>query len=366
MTTSVKPSRLEQATALMRTEDIQCLFVTPSADLIYLMGYHGHPSERPLVLAVSQDGEPTLVVSRLESFGVPTTEGVQILPYEETEDGIAILADALSQSGAAKCAISDVAWASTLLRLQSVLGDCTFAPASTILRELRMRKSPGEIELIREAGLRADRAFEQLLRLRFSGRKEREIGSELVEILRSNGLASASWGPIVASGPNAASPHHHTGERVIQEGDAVVLDFGGTFEDYQADITRTVHVGNPGTEFARIYELVKEAQQAGVAAVRPGVTAESVDRVTRGVIERAGYGQYFVHRTGHGLGLEAHEEPYIVGGNSVPLEASMVFSVEPGAYLPGDFGVRIEDIVTVTSQAAERMNHATRDLQIVE
>jgi Xaa-Pro aminopeptidase len=306
-----------------------------------------------------------LLVSRLESFGVPPVEGVEVLPYGETEDGVALLAEALHQSVPIKCAISDAAWASTLLKLQEVFRDSTFVLASPLLRVLRMRKSPREIELIRQAGLRADRAFEELVRLRFSGRTEREIGSELGDILRNTGLASTSWGPIVASGPNGASPHHLTGERVIREGDAVVLDFGGALEGYQADISRTVHVGSPSDEFTRTYEVVKAAQQAGVDAVRPGLAAESVDRETRSVIEKAGYGEYFVHRTGHGLGLEAHEEPYIVAGNPLMLEASMVFSIEPGVYLPGEFGVRIEDIVAVTSQGAERMNNATRDLQIV-
>jgi Xaa-Pro aminopeptidase len=365
MSTSVGISRLERASEVLQSNGLDLLFVTPSADMRYLFGYAGHPSERPTVLSVPAAGRSRLLVPRLESFGVPAVDGVDVLAYDENEDGIALLRNALSEATATRCAVTDVAWASVLLRLQQAFDDSQFVPASPVLRELRMRKSENEIALVREAGARADAAFDELLRITFSGRSEREISSELADLLRTKGLDAGEWSPIVASGPNAASPHHQAGERVVREGDAVVLDFGGTVEGYYADITRTVHVGTPSDEFGRVYQIVLDAQQRGVEAARPGVAAETVDRATRGVIQNAGYGEYFVHRTGHGLGLEGHEEPYIVLGNSLELEAGMVFSVEPGVYLPEKFGVRIEDIVALSSHGAERMNNATRDLQLV-
>jgi Xaa-Pro aminopeptidase len=233
------------------------------------------------------------------------------------------------------------------------------------MRQLRMEKSAEELELLHEAGRRADRAFEEIVQLRFSGRTEQQVSDELDLFLRETGLRGADWGPIVASGPNSASPHHMTGDRKIREGDAVVLDFGGVLEDYQADITRTVHVASPEAEFVAVYELVAQAQQAGFEASVAGQTAGSVDRATRGVIEQAGFGQNFIHRTGHGLGLDTHEEPYLVADNDLLLSPGMTFSVEPGVYIPHRFGIRIEDTVAVSDDGPRRFNHATRELLIV-
>jgi Xaa-Pro aminopeptidase len=228
-----------------------------------------------------------------------------------------------------------------------------------------MRKSADELVCLRNAGQSADRAFARLLASRFEGRSEEAIAADLNQLLREEGLDASDWGPIVASGPNSASPHHMTGDRVVREGDAVVLDFGGTVEGYYADITRTVHVGQPSKEFAKVYHVVRVAQAAGVGAVAPGVKAQDVDRVTREVIEESGFGEFFLHRTGHGLGLEGHEEPYIVEGNTLALEPGMVFSIEPGIYLSGRFGVRIEDIVALGPEGTESMNNATHELQVV-
>jgi D-alanyl-D-alanine dipeptidase len=202
--------------------------------------------------------------------------------------------------------------------------------------------------------------------VRFEGRTESQVAAELNEILAGEGLERADWGPIVAGGPNSASAHHITGGRVLQEGDAVILDFGGVFGGYQADITRTVHVGTPTEDFARVYDTVRRAQELAFAEASPGIPAQDVDRAARRAIEAAGYGGYLVHRTGHGLGLDTHEEPYIVEGNSLLLEPGMVFSIEPGAYLPGRFGVRIEDTVAVMPEGPRRLNEATRELVLVQ
>jgi D-alanyl-D-alanine dipeptidase len=200
--------------------------------------------------------------------------------------------------------------------------------------------------------------------LPFRGRRELDVAADLDRLLRAHGHGRVDF-TIVGSGPNAASPHHGASERRIEHGDAVVLDFGGVADGYCSDITRTVFVGEPSAEQAAVYGIVREAQQAAFEAVRPGVAAQDVDRAARAVIADAGYGERFVHRTGHGIGLEIHEPPYIVEGNATPLAAGMTFSDEPGIYLPGRFGVRIEDQVVVTEDGAERLNEATRDLTVV-
>jgi Xaa-Pro aminopeptidase len=225
-------------------------------------------------------------------------------------------------------------------------------------------KDDEEVELLRTVALAADEAFADLLELPFAGRRELDVADVVRERLVERGHETTDFA-IVASGPNGASPHHGAGERTIESGDAVVLDFGGTREGYYSDITRTVFVGEPQEEHRAVYEVVRSAQQAAFDAVRPGATAQEVDRAARGVISEAGYGERFVHRTGHGIGLDLHEPPYIVEGNETLLEPGMTFSDEPGIYLPGRFGVRIEDQVVVTTNGAERLNEASRELTVV-
>jgi Xaa-Pro aminopeptidase len=203
-----------------------------------------------------------------------------------------------------------------------------------------------------------------VLGVRFAGRRELDVAADLAESLRAHGHETVEF-TIVGSGPNGASPHHEAGEREIRPGDAVVLDFGGRMAGYCSDITRTVVVGEPEPELVRVHGIVRAAQQAGVEAVAPGVPCEAVDAAARAVIEEAGFGEAFMHRTGHGIGLDVHEPPYIVAGNRTPLEPGMTFSVEPGIYLAGRFGVRIEDIVAVTRDGVERLNEAPRELATV-
>ncbi|MDQ2744037.1 MAG: aminopeptidase P family protein [Chloroflexota bacterium] len=358
-------SRLEAAETLLRQEGIDMLLVSPSADLQYLTGYGGHASERPTLLVVQPGKETVMLIPQLEAPRIAGLEGVKALPYAETESPFALLAKTVGPAAAGtRFALSDQTWAVVLLRLQQTFA-AQFESATPLQRELRMRKGPEEIELLARAGAMADAAFGEIIKERFAGRSERQLGDLLNEKLRGQGLSVGAWGPIVGSGPNSASPHHMTGDRVIQSGDAVVLDFGGTLEGYQADITRTVHVDPAPDEFRRVYEVVRVAQEKGVQAAKPGAPAQSVDRATRSVIEDAGYGQYFVHRTGHGIGLEGHEEPFMIEGNQLLLEPGMTFSVEPGIYLPGRFGIRIEDIVAITEDGARRLNQAPRDLKIV-
>lgn len=359
-------NRLQRAREELTDQGIDLLLVSPSADLLYLSGYSAHASERPTLLALRSDGPAIMLVAQLEAPRMEDLTDITIVAYADEQNPFDALADALGPpAGHRRIAISDQTWVAVLLHLQATFGGATFLPASPLLGHLRAVKSPEEIGLLREAGHRADAVFEQVVQIRFAGRTESQIAAELNGLLRRQGLDKADWGPIVASGPNSSSPHHLTGEREIHEGDAVVLDFGGVVDGYQADITRTLHVGTPSDEFRHVYEVVRQAQETGVQAIRPGVAAQDIDRVTRGVIHAAGYGDFFIHRTGHGIGLEDHEEPYIVEGNDALLEQSMTFSVEPGIYLPGKFGVRIEDIVALSSDGAVRLNHASRDLIVV-
>lgn len=362
-TIEVVADQLDRIRAEMAHDRIDLLLITPSADLLYLIGYGAHVSERPTILAVTADDPAVLLLPVLEAPRLPRIPGIIHLAYEETDNPITRLHEYLSEIAVNRAMIGDQTWAVTLLRLQAAWPDTRFEPASGLTRRLRMRKSAVELALLAEAGARTDLVFSQVIQLRFTGRTEREIASELDDLLRAQGL-QACW-QIVASGPNSASPHHLTGERTIHDGDALLLDFGGALEGYQSDTTRTVHVGNANDEFRRVYDVVRQAQETGVHAVHAGVNAQSVDRATRGVISAAGYGDFFIHRTGHGLGLEIHEEPYVVEGNDLTLETGMVFSVEPGIYLPNKFGVRIEDIVAVTADGSERLNTASRDLVVV-
>jgi Xaa-Pro aminopeptidase len=233
-----------------------------------------------------------------------------------------------------------------------------------VMNRLRIRKEEDEVELLARAGRAADETFAQLSQEGLAGLAEHDVSRRLAELLVEKGCTSAAF-TIVGSGPNGASPHHEPGDRSIRAGDAVVLDFGGWVGGYCSDMTRTVSVGEPASEVSEVHEIVRHAQQAAFGAVRPGVPAQDVDRAARGVIQEAGYGDRFIHRTGHGIGLEEHEHPYIVEGNAQPLEPGMCFSIEPGIYLDGRFGVRIEDIVTVTDQGARRLNEASRELTVV-
>ena len=257
-------------------------------------------------------------------------------------------------------------WAAFVLRLQSALPGRAFRVASEITRELRMRKDPAELDALRAVSAAADRAYVRALDLEFAGRTEREIGADLAALLRDEGHDEVMF-TIVAAGENGASPHHHTGDRKINRGDTVVLDFGGTRAGYGSDITRTVHVGDrPSEEVVRVHDAVRRAQEAGYAAARAGATAQSVDAAARAVIADAGYGEFFIHRLGHGIGLDGHEHPYLVTGNGQLLEPGMAFSIEPGIYLPGRFGVRIEDVAILGADGScEGLNRVDHALAIV-
>jgi Xaa-Pro aminopeptidase len=345
---------------------VDALLLSVGADLPWLTGYAAMPLERLTMLVFPADGDATLVVPRLEAPRVdPQPDVFSLRPWDETDDPVAIVADLVG--GRSRLAVSDRAWATFVLRLQAALPAARWQPASAVTGPLRAVKDADEVAALRRAGAAADRVADQLLGgdVRLVGRTEADVSRELGERLVAEGHAHVNFA-IVGSGPNSASPHHDAGPRRIEPGEAVVCDFGGTLDGYCSDITRTVFTGAPSEEVANVYEVVREAQQAGVAAARPGRACEAVDGAARGRIAGAGYGEYFVHRTGHGIGMEEHEDPYLVAGNATPLAPGHAFSVEPGVYLPGRFGVRIEDIVVVGENGPQPLNAADHRLTVVD
>ena len=342
------------------------LLVTPGPDLFYLTGYQMFPSERLTCLVLRRDGDATLVCPEFEApRASAVAPDLERATWSETEDPYVLAARLVAGSG--PVAVADQMWASFVLRFESVFGERPLRLASEIMRELRMRKDAFERAALRDASEAADRAYARIVSRPFAGRTEREIGAELAQFLRDEGHEEVGF-TIVGSGPSGASPHHETGDRRIERGDTVVLDFGGARRAYRSDITRTVHVGpQVEPEERRVHDVVLRAQEAGYRVARRGATAESVDAAARSVIDEAGYGRYFIHRTGHGIGLDGHEHPYLVRGNREALESGMSFSIEPGVYLPGRFGVRIEDIAIIDEDgSATPLNRADHSLAIVD
>ncbi|HEY8656677.1 MAG TPA: Xaa-Pro peptidase family protein [Candidatus Limnocylindria bacterium] len=344
---------------------VAALLLAPGSDLTYLTGYRIFGSERLTCLVLTAAGTATLVLPELEApRAAVAAPGLVLATWAETEDPYALVAGLVPSPG--PLAVSDQMWAAFVLGLIRAAPERELRLASTITRELRMRKDAAEQAALRAVSAAADRAFDRIRVRPFRGRTEREIATELKALLEDEGHDEVLF-TIVASGPNGASPHHATGDRRLAAGDTVVLDFGGTRAHYGSDITRTVHVGpDIDAETRRVHELVLRAQEAGYAAARAGATAASVDAAARMVIADGGYGDRFIHRLGHGIGLDGHEHPYLVAGNSDTLDAGMTFSIEPGIYLPARFGVRIEDIALIGPDGrAEPLNHADRALAIV-
>lgn len=356
-------ARLDRARRDMAAGGVDAMLLSLGADLPYFTGYEAMPLERLTMLVVPRDGEATLVVPRLEAPRVVGRgDAFSVLPWDENEDPVRLVADRIRSAGAVL--IGDQAWALFLLRLQDALPRASFASATPLTRELRMRKEAEEIAHLRSAAEATDRVVARLAEVAFAGRTERTVAADIAALTVGEGHDLATF-TIVASGPNAASPHHEAGQRVITEGDSIVLDFGGRLHGYHSDTTRTLHVGEPSSRFAEAFAVLEDAQAAGRAAIAPGVAAQEVDRATRKVIDDAGWGEFFFHRTGHGIGLEGHEHPYIVEGNGQPLEPGMAFSVEPGIYVEGEFGMRIEDIVVCGEAGVDELNRSPRGLHLV-
>jgi D-alanyl-D-alanine dipeptidase len=337
---------------------------TPGPDLRYLTGYEGLTMERPTLLRLLPIGDPLMLVPRLELPSAQAAAGIKGVGLEAWADGEDPYGLAARMLPPGRHAITDQTWAALLLGLQEAAPDAVFVASGTTLPGLRAVKDAGELDAMTRAGAAVDAAFDAIRTRPFSGRTEHDVARELAELLRGSGHDRVEF-TIVGSGPNGASPHHDAGPRRIGAGESVVLDFGGFVDGYGSDLSRTVVVGDPPTGFDEVYAAVRAAQQAAFEAVRPGVACQDVDRAARAVIEDAGFGELYLHRTGHGIGLETHEDPYIVEGNETPLREGMTFSIEPGVYVQGRFGARIEDILAVTANGARRLNEATRDVVVV-
>ncbi|SEO81071.1 M24 family metallopeptidase [Amycolatopsis saalfeldensis] len=362
-------ARLDRAAAAAAKADTDALLIAPGSDLRYLLGQAGGSFERLTTLVVPADGVPALVVPKLEAPGyadVPTAElGIEVLTWVDGDDAYRLVADRLGKPG--RVAVSDFTPALHVLALRAALGDAEQTLAGPVVRELRMRKDAAEIAALRAAGAAIDRVHARVGEWLRAGRTEAEVGGDITAAIVEEGHSRADF-VIVGSGPNGASPHHDVSDRVIQRGDVVVVDIGGPLPDgYNSDSTRTYSVGEPrDADVAETYAVLQRAQQAAVDAVRPGVIAERIDAAAREVIEAAGFGEFFIHRTGHGIGLDVHEEPYIIAGNQLPLEPGMAFSVEPGIYQAGRWGARIEDIVVVTESGVEAFNTRPHELTVLD
>jgi Xaa-Pro aminopeptidase len=342
------------------------LLVSVGADLPYLTGYEAMPLERLTMLVLPRAGDAVLVVPLLEAPRVvPRPELFTIAAWEETDDPIEVVAR-LVGTRVTRIAIGDQTWARFVVDLQRAIGPrAEWVRASEVVGPLRMIKDADEIDALRRAGAAVDAIANDMRTRPFAGRTEHDVHHELVQRMLECGHERANFA-IVAAGENAASPHHEpSNDRVIAEGDVVLCDFGGTMHGYCSDITRMFHVGEPRAEVRDAYAVLTDAQEAAVRAATVDTPCEEVDAAARRVIAAAGLGEYFVHRVGHGIGAEAHEDPYMVAGNQLPLAAGHAFSVEPGIYLPGRFGLRLEDIVVATDAGPERLNNAARDLAVV-
>ena len=367
---SARLARMGRVRDAMSAAGVDVLLLSLGADLPWLTGYEAMPLERLTVLVLPADGDATLLVPRLEAPRVAEDPSLfSLRPWAETEDPVAIAAELVGSRR--RLAVSDRAWASALLRLQVALPRVEWLPASWVTGPIRAVKDATEVACLRAAGEAADRVAAQLQagEIPLVGRTEAEVSRDIGARLRAEGHQRVNFA-IVGSGPNSASPHHDAGPRVIGAADLVVCDFGGTFSadggpGYCSDITRTVVTGEPTAEMRDLYAVLQDAQARAVDAARLGTTCAGVDGVARRAIAEAGFGDAFIHRTGHGIGLEEHEDPYLVEGNDTPLQAGHAFSVEPGIYLEGRFGARLEDIVVATEEGPLALNRVDHGLAVV-
>ncbi len=364
---SVYADRLRAAAAATADAGLAGLVITPGYDLRYLVGSRAQTFERLTALVIPISGPACVVVPRMELATLKESAvielGLSVRDWVDGEDPYDLVLTALG-GGPIATAVTDAMPALHLLPLAARLGVLPVL-ATDVLRSLRMIKDPAEIDALRMAGAAIDRVHARVPDFLVPGRTEAEVAADIDKAIIAEGHTEAAF-IIVGSGPHGADPHHEHSERELQAGDIVVVDIGGPVEPgYNSDSTRTYSLGEPSAEVAQHYSVLQRAQRIAVDAVRPGVTAEQIDAAARDVLVEAGLADYFVHRTGHGIGLSVHEEPYIVAGNDLPLKPGMAFSVEPGIYFPGKWGARIEDIVIVTEDGVDPVNHRPHELIVV-
>ena len=352
-------SRINRIVENMQKENLSQILVTNPPSIYYLTGRWIVPGERMVALLIRSDGTATLFANRL--FALQGNISTPLVEYDDIEDSVEILASALAPG---RIGI-DKFWPSQFtIRLMAARSDVTPVLGSKPVDEARMLKDAEELDLLRIASRKND----EVLAKTIAGIRPGMTENDVANLYRANAKACGtgeSFDSLICFGPNCAEPHHATDDTPLQPGDAIICDVGVLWQSYCADMTRTVFFGSATDEQKRVYEIVAKANAAGRAAVRPGVPMKEFDLAARKVIEDAGYGKYFIHRTGHGIGLEVHEHPDNSATSEVIARPGMVFSVEPGVYLPGKFGVRVEDLVAVTEDGVETLNDLTRDFRVI-
>lgn len=362
---AVHADRLARVRAEMSAKGVDALIVSVGRDLPYLVGYEAMPLERLTLLVVPREGEASMLIPRLEAPRVAEMPSVfRLVPWNETDDPVALAHELLG--GAGKIAVGDQMWSRFLVELLAHRPQTSWVRSVEVMEALRSRKDAAEIAALAAAAAAADRVAAQLQsgQIPLVGRTEAQVSADISARLITEGHDKVNFA-IVAAGENAASPHHHAGDRVIREGEIVLCDFGGTMNGYCSDITRCVFIGEPPSDIVEAYAALMEAQAAGVAAGTLGTPCQDVDTAARKVLDDAGYGEWFVHRTGHGIGMEEHEDPYMVQGNRTLIEAGHAYSVEPGIYVPGKWGMRLEDIVVATVDGPRALNTADHSLAVL-
>lgn len=365
--------RLSRLKERQQAAGLDYLAVMPGANLVYFTGIHAHLSERPILALFPADRSqqpvlfvPEFEVGKFKSGPVPIDW--RIYAYPDGYDLKELFGRAVRELGLDGKTIGVDPAQIRLLEWSLLTHDAPrlrMAPAVDLVSQLRMVKDSEELARMRRAAAVPERVLAEAAPQFKPGMTELEIAGLILRVSLGQSLKEMASYPLVQTGLSAAFPHAFAGGRTVQKGDLIVIDFGAVVDDYASDITRTIAVGDPGDEMKRIYEVVKAANAAGRAAVKPGATCEDVDRAARDVIDQAGYGKYFTHRTGHGLGLEGHEHPYIVKGNKLVLQPGMTFTVEPGIYIEGKGGVRIEDDVVVTKEGGDSLTTFSRELMVV-
>lgn len=366
-------TRLDQLTQILRAEGIDYVALVPGANMIYFTGLHMHLSERPIVALFSAKGDAPILVAPFFEMGKATSGPVKLdwrtYSYRDGEDPQTVFQRALDENDIDGQVIGVEPTQMRVLEwnlLQNAAGEIKQTSAAEAIKQLRMVKDAQEVAEMRRAIEIAQQGLTDTLPHIKAGMKESDVAALLVDHMTKRGSQGVAFEPLIQTGLSATNPHGHAGERVLQMGDLIVIDWGCRYGNYQSDITRTLAIGLISVELRTLYETVKAANAAGRAAIKPGVTCEAVDRAARGVIEAAGYGEWFTHRTGHGLGLEGHEPPYMVAGETMSLRPGMTFTIEPGLYVPGVGGVRIEDDVIVTETGGESLTNFERELITVD
>ena len=366
----IETKRLKMLAERLSELGLDAIYLGPSTDLEYISGLDTHPDERVRGLMVSKEAKcfamtPLLYKEEMQNAFGDVPFYAEWNDHEGFTDAFKLGCEKLGLVNK-KIAFNDGVRAVDMLAIRDSM-NIQLCNGAKVLDPLRSRKDEKELNLLREASRMADQVIYKLIDFIKPGMTEKDIIKKIPDFYEEAGADEMSFGPIVASGPNGSMPHYSGNKRVIQENDVIILDLGGRHKGYCSDTTRTLFVGTPTDEQKKVYEIVKKAQAAGEAAILPGVTGQEVDRAARQVIIDAGYGDYFFNRVGHGIGLAVHEEPFIIEGNNTPLEPGNVFSIEPGIYMPGKFGIRIENLVAVRSDGTgEALNHSPRELTIVQ